>query len=381
MDSLEHDLAAGLFERPEPPCVSLYQPTHRHLPDKAQDPIRFRNLVKSLEESLSKAYQKADTGALLERLSALADNFDFWSSTLDGLAVLATPQLFRVYRLQRSVPELAVVADSFHLKPLRRIVQSADRFQLLALSRDAIRLFEGNRDTIDEIKPADGVPKTMVEALGDQVSERPLTVAPHGGPGGQGLFHGHGGSRDESDLDAERYFRAVDRAVLEHHSRPSNMPLLLVALPENQSLFRSISRNPFLAAQGIDIDPKSVSIESLRERAWQIIEPWYLERLSGFIDQFKAALGTGLSTDDVEQAARAAAAGRVATLLVDADRQLPGRIHPETGRVERDERPHPGLDDILDDLGELVVRNGGEWIIVPSERMPTRSGLAAIFRY
>ena len=28
-----------------PPCISLYQPTHRRHPDNQQDPIRFRNLV------------------------------------------------------------------------------------------------------------------------------------------------------------------------------------------------------------------------------------------------------------------------------------------------------------------------------------------------
>ncbi len=33
----------------QPPCLSLYQATHRHRPDNQQDPIRFRNLVKELE--------------------------------------------------------------------------------------------------------------------------------------------------------------------------------------------------------------------------------------------------------------------------------------------------------------------------------------------
>jgi len=42
--------------------------------------------------------------------------------------------MFRVYRLQRPVPELAIVADSFHTKPLLRILQSADRYQVLALT-------------------------------------------------------------------------------------------------------------------------------------------------------------------------------------------------------------------------------------------------------
>jgi hypothetical protein len=32
-----------------PPCLSPYQPMHRHRPENQQDPIRFRNLLKKLE--------------------------------------------------------------------------------------------------------------------------------------------------------------------------------------------------------------------------------------------------------------------------------------------------------------------------------------------
>ena len=39
------------------------------------------------------------------------------------------------------------------------------------------------------------------------------------------------------------------------------------------------------------------------------------------------------------------------------------------------------VDDMLDDLAELVLTKGGEVVVVPSERMPTDSGLAAICRF
>jgi len=156
MDSLANDYAAGLLNSHEPPCLSLYQPTHRHHPDNAQDPIRFRNLVRSLDESLRRKLTSREVQPLLDAFMGLADDREFWNYTLDGLAVLAAPDFFRVYRLQRPVVELAVVADSFHIKPLLRILQSADRYQLLGLSRQEIKLFEGNRDALDEIAPVEG---------------------------------------------------------------------------------------------------------------------------------------------------------------------------------------------------------------------------------
>ncbi|MCL4745205.1 MAG: hypothetical protein KJZ83_07305, partial [Burkholderiaceae bacterium] len=126
MHSLTHDYPAVLLAERETPCLSLYQPTHRQHPDNAQDPLRFRNLVKRLAASLREKYPARDIPALLRPFEALAEDREFWNHAADGLAVLGAPGFFRVYRLQRPVAELAVVADSFHAKPLMRITQSAD---------------------------------------------------------------------------------------------------------------------------------------------------------------------------------------------------------------------------------------------------------------
>jgi hypothetical protein len=382
MESLLSDYPAGLLAPREPPCVSLYQPTHRHHPDNRQDPIRFQNHVKALEDVLGRSRSSRQVGELLEPFRALAGDRDFWNHTLDGLAVLASAGEFRVYRLQRPVPDRVIVADSFHTKPLLRIVQSADRFQLLGIGLREMRLFEGNRDAVDEIEPAGGVPRTITDALGEEITEPHLTVASYGqGAGGPAMHHGHGSRKDEVDADTERFFRAVDRAVLEHHSRPSGLPLLLAALPEHQSVFRQVSRNPFLLPVGIDANPDALTPSELRERAWRAVEPRYLARLAGLIEEFGRAAAGGLGSGDVADVARAAVAGRVATLLVDADREVPGRMDAATGRIDLAAEVDAETDDLLDDVGEAVLRSGGDVVVVPAARMPTESGLAAIFRY
>lgn len=381
MDTLENDFAAGVFGGNEPPCISLYQPTHRSYPERRQDPIRFRNLVRDIEESLGRRYADQEAEQLLAPLAALAKDEDFWTCTLDGLAVLAAPGLFRVYRLQRPVPELAVVADTFHTKPLLRILQSADRFQMLGLTRDRIRLFQGNRDAVDEVEPAPGVPRTLTDALGEEVTDPRLTVSSYGGAQGPAMRHGHGGRKDQVELDAERFFREVDKAVTEQHSKPSKLPLLLVALSENQSVFRRVSRNPWLMADGVDANPDALSLDELRARAWKIVEPQYLSRLRTFVDRFQEARGKGLGTDDAAQAAEAGVTGRIEALLVEADRQLPGKIDTGTGAVQWDELEDPEVDDVLDDLAALAAEHGGDVVVVPAERMPTDTGLAAIYRY
>lgn len=383
MNTLRHDDTEGLLEAHEPPCLSLYQPTHRHHPDNQQDRIRYRNLVKELEASLQQRYPDQEAQERLAPFLALDDDREFWNATLDGIAVLGAPGMFRAYRLPRTVPELAVVADTFHVKPLLRHLQSADRYQVLGLSRHEAKLFEGNRDALAEVDLAEGVPRTLTDALGDELTDPHQTVASYGGAGqGQGaMHHGHGGKAEEVDSDAERFFRAVDRAVLEHHSRPSSLPLILASLPEHHDLFHRLSHNPFLVADSVDVNPDATSLDDLRERTWQVVEPTYLARLAELADEFGSAKARGLGGDAVAEVAKAVIEGRVSRLLVEADREIPGRIDRATGEMAVRDIDDPTVDDVLDDLATLALQMGGDVVVVPSDRMPTDTGIAATYRY
>ncbi len=365
------------------PCLSLYQPTHRAHPDNQQDLLRFEQGLETLELSLKKQYSAEETRTLLAPFRALADAPDFWNHTLDGLAVLGGPNLFRVFMLARPVGELAVVADSFHTKPLRRVLQSDSRYQVLGLSRQTVRLFEGDRDTLSEIELVSGVPQTVDQALGDQLSQAHHAVGSYGGVGGAStpMHHGHGGKKDEIDKDAERFFRVVDRAVIEHYSKPSGLPLILAALPEHHHLFHKISHNSQLLAASIDGSPDAMSLEQLCQKAWQTIEPQYLAQQAQWVEEFGLARSRGLGSDSLTEVAQAAAQGRVSRLLIEAQRQIPGNLETSSGVITHAQLKNPQVDDLLDDLGELVEAMGGQVHVLPSQRMPSDTGLAATYRH
>jgi hypothetical protein len=109
--------------------------------------------------------------------------------------------------------------------------------------------------------------------------------------------------------------------------------------------------------------------------------PLYVRRLSELIERFAAARTKELGSDDLVEIARAAAAGRISNLLIEADRVIPGRFDPITGGLEFVPLGLPEVDDLLDDLGEHARKTGAEGVIVPAECMPTASGIAAIYRY
>ncbi len=112
-----------------------------------------------------------------------------------------------------------------------------------------------------------------------------------------------------------------------------------------------------------------------------MVEPTYLARLAALTEDHRTAAARGLAASDLNDVAKGAVAARIGTLMIEADREIPGRFDPTTGDVRPDRLADPEVDDLIDDLAEAVLRGGGEVVVVPRERMPTDTGLAATFRY
>ena len=384
MELLTKELIQELLATEQAPCLSIYLPIHQKKDDYLQDKILFKNLVRKIKESLSLKYTAGEVQKHLEPIEALADDNGIWNNTYKGLAIFSSSGLFKVVGVYKSFEELAIVADSFHTKPLRQYLQSHDHFHVLGLTLHDIRLFEGNRHTLTEVDLSADTPKTINEALGDELTEKHSTVASYGGSGGEStpMHHGHGGRKEETKKDSERFFRVVANTIHEHYSKPSGWPLILAALTEHHSLFQKVNKNPLLLPNGITINPSSVSTDLLANMAWEIMEPEYNLKLDSLVERFEQARANGKGSDDYKEVAVAAVEGRVDTLIVEADRIIPVRItNLVTGNTQKKDLTNPKVDDLLDDMGELVLKMGGQVMVLPTGKMPSESGLAAIFRY
>jgi hypothetical protein len=384
MEILTKEIIQELLAIDQNPCLSLYMPTHRSHPENLQDPIRFKNLLKQLEESLSQKYSASETKKHMEPLEVLVDDESLWNHTSKGLAVFSATGVFKLVGLPVSVDELAMVADSFHTKPLMQYMQSTDRYHVLGLSLHDIRLFEGNRHSLAEIELMPGIPRTITDALGDELTDKHSTVASYGGAGGESssMHHGHGGKKEEMGKDAERFFRVVANNIHERYSKPTGLPLILAALPEHNNMFQKVNKNPMLLSENIAINPSSVSTEKLVNLAWEVMEPEYTMKLNSLVTRFEQSRADGKGSDDYKEVALAAVEGRVDTLIVEADRIIPVRItNLVTGNTQKKDLINPKVDDLLDDMGELVMKMGGQVMVLPAEKMPSELGLAAIFRY
>lgn len=385
MNTFAEDFGSGALTNRQPPCISIYLPTHRQRPEQEQDPIRFGNLLRELDDLLLKTVSRAEVAKLMEPLEALRHDALFWSYNQDSLAVFRAVDFLGVYRLQGEAAKRILVGDSFHLKPMLRIFQAGDRFHVLGINRSEVKLYEGSRYVLDEVELHPDVPPTITAALGEETTDPHLTVASYGGMGGTPeatMFHGHGGPEADRESDAERFFRAVDRPLMAHYSNPGNMPLILAGLPDNQQIFRRVSENHHLVENGVEVHPDALgSVEELRKRAWRVMEPIYQGRLAKYGEDFQNQKAVGKGSEDLKEIAAATVAGRVATLLLEKQRLVPGRLDAETGRITFREGDAGQGEEVLDDLAFEVLKRGGEVVFIPAELMPVQGGAAAIYRY
>lgn len=384
-----------LLRAPRPPCVSLYMPLHGTPAEAAADALRYRKLLRQAERALRLRWSLTELRPVLAQFAALLEEGGGWNGGLTrlggaGLAAFASRDGSRVFRLAQAPQELVYVGEHFHLKPLLRVLQSEERYQVLTLTLERAQLYEGTRETLDVLDMSP-VPASLTDALGTELTEPYLKVTRSYGGGAAGpapMFHGQHDRKEERNLDRERFFRIIDHGIHEHFSKRSRLPLVLVGLAENAAHFRLLSRNPLLLAEGVAVDPGALTAEQLHEATWRVVAPHFDSRVRRLVSEYQEARAHGRGSDRAEEVAAALAEGRVGTLLVEADRRIPGRLDPVRGRISLDPGAASGgsaaaaaEEDVLDDLAEAVLRTRGEVVIAPREQMPTDRGLAAIYRF
>lgn len=393
---------------PQPgPCLSLYQPTHRNVPGNTVDRPVFRHLVEALEEALVPGYPRDEIDALLRPFRLLAADHHFWEHTREGLAVLAADGRARVFHLPSAAAPLAVAGERFHTLPLVRLAASLERFNVLALtSRQALvyeGLYAGPGSAPRRLEPVplgvEPTPEANLLARDEVVSAellQPHRVKHGTGPTGRGesryVHGGFGSKQDDIDADTEIFFRAVDEAVHERVTRHTDLPLVLVALPHLAAVFRGLSKNRLFLEDFAPCDPHLLSADELAARVMPIFDAARSRRIDRVVRLFDQSRDRGLAGGDLADVARAAVAGRVATLLIEADRFETGSFDRATGGIRRDAAPPHDLsrtgdepavqrEDVFGAVAEEVLLHGGGIVSLDRGTMPTDTGVAAVYRY
>lgn len=353
-----------LLDDYQAPCISLFMPTHLSGPERRQDEIRLRNLLRLAEQELGRRrtdVQKIDY--LLSAIERLPHALNGWQLRSTGLAVFCAADYFRCFSLPLKLDEQVVVDDRFHVAPLMPLLHANGRYFILALSKDSADLYEASRYSLVERE----LPALWSNRNNDE--RPPLQYHSHQSPAtapagaNQAMYHGQGGIADREQIEIESFFRRQVDLGVSHTLRDQRAPLVLACVDELVSLYRDINTYPYLYEKTVSGSPSQMATAELHQRAWNIVAPAFRDVEIKARHKYESLAGSSRTQTTSAPILAAARRGQVDTLFLPM--QLP----------ESDDAPTA----TFEEAAEQTLLFGGQVIAV--EEVPGDSSLAAVFRY
>lgn len=351
-DPVRHDDLRDLATKPGP-VVSLVLPTHRGGVETLADSQRLRPLLEEARKELAERYPDADVDSLLGPVQSLAESRRFWQEQADGLAIYAYPGGSRHFRTDRDFVPTVTVGDHPNLRPILPLFTEDQEFLLLAVGRDKVRIFEGDRATITEL-PLGSIPASDEDAEGVNTREPEITRQ----YSQTSAAHGQG-PRDYNVLNG--FLQQVSKGF-EARFTNDRRPLILATLEEYRGALAEHITTVRVLDEIVPGSPSDLSPAQLHKKAWPIAAAEGQRGHNVTLERLGDALGTGRATNDTGLIGSDSATGRVDTLVL-AERAL-----TEDARADE-----------LDAAIANTLANRGTIDVVPDLQGNHAAG--AIFRY
>lgn len=367
---------AALLEKPAGPAVSLYLPTHRAF-DTEQDVVRLKNLLRAAEEKLVSAGMRVPLARdLVEPGRRMLAQYDFWGHRGEGLALFMSTGMFLHYHLPQSFPELVVVSESFHIRPLLPLLVEDGLFYVLGISQDKMRLLECTRYEWRDATPA-GVPSSLAETL--KYDEQEKLQVFHGVPGGPGSAqHTAGGDFEKKNI--LRYFQQVNERLVKALAG-QKAPLVLAAVAYLHPIYREANGYAGLLPRGVEGNPDLLSEAQLHQRGREAVEPFFEDIRHKALERYGHATGAGLALARLSDVVLAACNGRVDTLFVADGAHAWGVYSAARHEVLVLDKEEPGSQDLLDLAAGCALTGGGTVYALDPALVPGAGMAAALLRY
>jgi hypothetical protein len=356
-------------------CISIYIPTHRGGKESLQNEIRFKNAIEKVKPMVPDI-ELGPAMALLDN-----GNAGFWQYQKDGFALFISPELMNAYRLSMDTPEVVVVADQFHLKPLLPLVVYDTTFFILALSQNECRLYQCSMQHCYEIRP-ENLPDSLSQALRFDLQEKQLQFhtasQTRQAPGRKAAaFHGQGVADDEDKDRILRYFQAINKALTTFLGSRTDL-LVLAGVDYLHALYQSANTYPHLVNEGITGNPENLTAQDLQKAAGEIVAPRIRKDLDRAVKAYQDLKGSGKTANDLAHILQQAPTGQMKYLMVARDVDQWGQFSWDDGPVFHSEKQAED-EDLLNVAACHALRNGAAVFPLPLEEMPDDAPVAAVF--
>ncbi|MGL4858298.1 MAG: hypothetical protein ACRC5A_00885, partial [Enterobacteriaceae bacterium] len=341
-------------------CVSIYIETTPVSTEQEASKISFSNAIKEVTQQLSAHnFDKRRLILLQDELEAVLEDTDFWRFHAHTLAVFATADQIRTFRLANKIQHHISVSQQFYLKPLLRAMTFPHSAYVLALSENAVRLVEFFASGAPQEIKLSEMPEDALSAVGrHSLTSRAV----------QGRIHGPEGRK----LLLAQYTRKTDHAL-----RPlllnNPVPLILVTTELLSSIYRSTNTVLSLLPDTIFTNPEHINLTDLVALARPELDKYYQSQLQELHELFDRRSKERRTTTDLSDAARAATQGAISVLLADIDSVVNGSVD-SAGNITFADNNDPWNVGIVDEIVKRAMMTGARVLAVRKEDLPGAQG-------
>lgn len=203
--------------------VSIYIPTHPRSAggNLKADQTRLKNAIQELKHDLPK--HESALHKIVEKLQSLLNDGEFWMHQTPGLAIFVTEESLETIKLNLEVTPQVHKGSKFFLSPL--IIANDLQFSALVLDVNLSnpRMFIADMKWICEVESFDI--KSMKQLMEEDHEQHQQFYSPVGDKGTP-MYHGHGGSNEQTSEEIEIYMRYIVNEASEL-IKQYNLPILL----------------------------------------------------------------------------------------------------------------------------------------------------------
>lgn len=363
-----------LFADHDVPCISIYLPVKRGV---------YSTLLKDLLRSASNqamawGMTEEEASHLLEPCSQFAQEHEVLEKGTRGIAIFIARDFFHYVTLDEAVAERVEVRGRFFVRPILHLMPEDARYFVLALSQKHVRLLEGSRTGLRELK-VEHIPENLREDFENESFERQTqfhTALPANEPGRSAIYHG--GHIQHKERIAH-FFHDVDEGIASR-LKGQRAPLIVAAVHYLFPIYQEVNTYPHLLNEPVAGNPDNVAADALHEASWKIARKNLDQARDQAVRLYKEQRNTERTSDNIRKIVGNAAGGRIRYLLIPPDAEQWGSfVAPETVHLHK--HPEKGDEDLVNLAAILSLRHGVQVFEVPANVLPEGAAAGAVFRY
>ena len=314
-----------------------------HSEDLVQLKAKLKKIIIDSSYHLQLALTPDELMNFLSPIEILMEDNDILKKVKNNFAIFRTKRSFKILSIPIPFKEICVVADSFHIKPILKWLQNDKRFLLMGITNQSISIYKGTA----------GKMITLVDRLNMQQGSAENFIA--------------------NSLDS--WFNDF----LENNPTLRGYKLYIAAKANNGE--KALEHIHYTPKYKHLIYPRFArnSIRNIMEAISLLQKEEEFMAFENILTEYYIAENQNLTQDNIFEICKSAISGNIKKLIIEDGINVFGKICKDTGdlTIHYDELDHED-DDILDDLAQTVLLNGGEVIIAQKEKVPGPHSVVAI---